>query len=193
MRKTLLAMAILGTLGLPVLADVTKEDLKRLGAAGISEDIILSYMKTNAPVVNLSADDLVELKKAGLTNRVLAAATVQGASPQGPSNPLRVPDQVAVAPPAPDAYYPPTTAYAYDYYSSPARPYLYSGYSSVYPYRSYSSYDVHRPSASVHAGSVLRHASPVAPSVRHGTVPSGASHFGARSHAGANHRGGSRR
>ena len=71
MRTTLVWMA-LGALALPAAAEVTKADLKKLAAAGISDDVVLAFVRANQPVGRFNADDLVELKQAGLGDRVLA-------------------------------------------------------------------------------------------------------------------------
>ena len=65
---------MLGFLSLPgaVFADVDKEELKKLFHAGLSDDLILSYARSKGPVAKLSADDVVELKKAGLSDGLLA-------------------------------------------------------------------------------------------------------------------------
>lgn len=129
MRKLTLSasLSLFGLLGLSAFADVTKEELKKLASAGVSEDVILSYIRTNGPVVKLSSDDLIELKQAGLGDRALAAAaagTAQAAPapPPAPSQTMVVESVVT----------PPVT-----YYSSYERPYLYSpnysfGYGAYY-------------------------------------------------------------
>lgn len=54
-------------------ADVTKEDVKKLLAAGVDEKTILAYVERNRPVAKVSADDVIELKKAGASDRVIEA------------------------------------------------------------------------------------------------------------------------
>lgn len=54
-------------------AEVSKRDLGTLVAAGISDAVILSYVKAHGPLVNLTPEDITELKKAGLTDSLLAA------------------------------------------------------------------------------------------------------------------------
>ena len=65
---------MLGFLSLPgaVFADVDKEELKKLFQAGLSDDLILSYARSKGSVAKLSVDDVVELKKAGLSDGLLA-------------------------------------------------------------------------------------------------------------------------
>jgi hypothetical protein len=65
--KTLIALLLMA---IPALADVTKYDVKKLLDAGISENVITEYIKTNAPV-RMTADDLASLKTAGASDKVL--------------------------------------------------------------------------------------------------------------------------
>lgn len=132
MKKFSLALTFLAALPLALAAQVTKEDLKKLAAAGISDDVILSYIKANGGVAKLSADDVIELRQAGATEKVLSAAL--GASP-------------AASAPAPAESRPYTAERTYDYpsttyvynttpaYYTPAVSYSVSlGYGSYYPY-----------------------------------------------------------
>src|SRR5688572_19076491 len=73
MQNLALALAFLAGLPLAAAAQVSKEDIKKLAVAGISDDVILSYVKANGPVAKLSAEDLVELKQAGTSEKVLTA------------------------------------------------------------------------------------------------------------------------
>ena len=47
MKKIALAISFLAALPLALAAQVSKEDLRKLAAAGISDDVILSYVKAN--------------------------------------------------------------------------------------------------------------------------------------------------
>ena len=71
--KTILALVLMAAAPALASAQATKEDLKKLARAGISEDVILAYIRTNGFQQRLSTDDLVELKSAGLGDKVLAA------------------------------------------------------------------------------------------------------------------------
>lgn len=73
MTKIALSLAILGAFPLAVSADVSKEDIKKLAQAGISDDVIIAFARANGPVRALSSDDIVELKAAGASDRVLNA------------------------------------------------------------------------------------------------------------------------
>ena len=80
--KKILAMVVLGiAFPMTAAADVTKEDILKLTGAGISQDVIVNFIKANAPVRNFTADELVELKKKGVGDRVLAALTAKPAKP----------------------------------------------------------------------------------------------------------------
>jgi len=72
MRKLLLCASCLALLATPVLADVTKEDVKALLQAGASEGVIVRYVNDHRPVRYLSSNDLVELKLAGASDGLLA-------------------------------------------------------------------------------------------------------------------------
>ena len=99
-----LSLAILILAGAPLTswAEVTKMDIQKLTAAGISEDIVLTFIRRNGPIVPLSADDLVELKRAGVGDRVLAALL-----PGTPVAPALSPPPPAVEAAGPGPYVPP--------------------------------------------------------------------------------------
>jgi hypothetical protein len=135
MKEFALALTLLAGLPLAVAAQVTKEDIKKLAAAGISDDVILSYLHSNGPVVKLSAEDLVELKQAGASEKVLSAVlsgSVAAPTPEYRNDRQAVERQV---------YSAPSTTYVYDsspYYYPSA--YYYPGYySGYYPAYYYSS------------------------------------------------------
>jgi hypothetical protein len=144
MRKIALAFTFLAALPLAVAAQVSKEDLKKLAAAGISDDVILSYVKANGGVARLSAEDVIELKQSGASEKLLAS--ILGSAP-APS--AAAPEQRSTY--TADSYAPPaTTSYVYDsspyYYPSVSYavgigayfggyyPYYYSCYPRYYGY-----------------------------------------------------------
>src|SRR5688572_14356626 len=98
MRTTLAWMAM-GILALPAAADVTKDDLKKLALAGLSDEVVLAFVRANCPVQRLSADDVVELKRAGLGEKALAAV-VAGAAPVVERRVVIVPPETYVEPPS---------------------------------------------------------------------------------------------
>jgi hypothetical protein len=59
------------SLGAVAFADIGKEELKKLARAGISDEVILSYVRSQGPLAKFSADDVIELKKAGLSDGLL--------------------------------------------------------------------------------------------------------------------------
>lgn len=139
MKKVMLAFAFLASVPLAAAADVSKEDIKKLVAAGISEDVILTYIRTHGPVAKLTSDDMVELKQAGASQKILNAVA-------GDSTPAAAPAQKVVERVVEKKVYVPRTTYVYDrspvYYSSYPT-YSYGVYSSYYNYcspyyRSYS-------------------------------------------------------
>ena len=134
------AFALFAALPLAAAAQVPKEDIKKLAVAGVSEDVILTYIRANGGAPRMSADDLVELKQAGVGDRVLAtlAGTSTSAAAAEPSYERAVerpvyatrPTYVYAAPNASAGWC--GSHYAYDYcapYYSYYRPtYLSAGY-----------------------------------------------------------------
>lgn len=71
--KTILAViALFLCSAIPAMADVSKEDVKKLLNAGVGDGVILEFIKSKAPV-RMTASDLVDLKKLGASDKVLAA------------------------------------------------------------------------------------------------------------------------
>lgn len=70
--KVMFVVAMLCLFAAPAMADVTKSDMKKLIDAGMSDPVMLEYIKAKAPV-RMTANDLVELKKLGASDKVLAA------------------------------------------------------------------------------------------------------------------------
>jgi hypothetical protein len=136
MSKIMLTVGFAVAMPLLALANVTKEEIKKLVSAGISDEVILTYIRTHGPVVPLSADDLVDLKRAGAGDRLLAGLVGSPATPaaaQAPAPP------VVAAPAAPAGSYTETVVAPSYAYVSPAYyagyPYYYSSY--YYPYYPY--------------------------------------------------------
>jgi hypothetical protein len=120
MKHTAIATVILALAPLAASADVSKDDIKKLAAAGVGDEVILGFIRSNGPVARLSADDLVELKEAGAGEKVLtvlAGGSAPSARPQAGERPA---DRVAEK-----SLYPASTTYVYE---SP------SYYPSYYPY-----------------------------------------------------------
>src|SRR5437870_10523845 len=58
---------------LQLLADVTKEEVRRLLDAHVSDPTIIAYVQKNGPMQPLSIEDVTELKKAGASDDVMRA------------------------------------------------------------------------------------------------------------------------
>lgn len=65
--KTAIALLLMT---LPAMADVTKTDIKKLNDAKVSDQVVLAYIRTHAPV-RMNIDDLASLKKQGVSDAVL--------------------------------------------------------------------------------------------------------------------------
>jgi hypothetical protein len=118
MVKLMMVAVILGLSPLAALADVTQDELQKLAAAGVSEKVILEFIKIHGPVQKLSAQDVVALRKAGATDKVLAAALASARVPVATAT------ATASTPPPPPAAPPQNTVvvqeptYVYDSYPS---------------------------------------------------------------------------
>ncbi|RPH46098.1 MAG: hypothetical protein EHM91_07265 [Planctomycetota bacterium] len=141
------------TVGL--LADIGKNDVKRLLQAGIGEQTIVEFIRKNAPADPLTVDDITELRNAGATDAVInAMLEVSRASDAVTRSSYGQPDNSysngttvveGYAYPAPSyssySYYYPYSYYPYSsYYYRPYRCYPYNTYNYYYPRYPYSSY-----------------------------------------------------
>jgi hypothetical protein len=138
MKKLAIALTLLAALPLVAVAQVTKEDLKKLAAAGISDDVILSYIKANGGVAKLSAEDVIELKQAGASEKLLSVALGTAPIPSAAPVPAQSPAPAYSA----ETYSTPSSTYAYDstpYYYSPSVSYAAVSIGPVWPFY-YSSY-----------------------------------------------------
>ena len=138
MKNIGIAIAILAAAPLAASADVSKEDIKKLAGAGVGEEVILTFIRSNGPVARLTADDLIELKQAGASERVLTALAGGSAPAARPQVVERQVERVVERP-----VYAPATTYVYEspsYYTGyyPYWPNYY--YSNCYPRYSYSTY-----------------------------------------------------
>lgn len=73
MKNSITALAFLLATPLAIRAEVTKEDLRKLCAAGISDATILTYVRANPPLRTLTAIDLVDLRRAGASDILLSS------------------------------------------------------------------------------------------------------------------------
>jgi hypothetical protein len=136
MKHSALAFAALAVLPLAAAADVSKEDLRKLVAAGLSDEVITAYVRANAPVAKLTPDDLADLKQAGASDKVLtlAASNPAPAAAAAPPAP-RVVERV-VEPPVVRTTYVDAPVYSSSYYSTGFG----YGYGYGYPYYGYPYY-----------------------------------------------------
>ena len=106
---------------------VTDNDLIQMTRAGISEDVIISTMRSRGTRIDLSPQSLISLRQQGVTDRVVMAAQQMGAgSGYAPGAPAYGPTVVSEVPPPPAVIVAP--AYRpYPYYYYP-RPYYYGHY-----------------------------------------------------------------
>ena len=133
MKKFVLALAALAAFPLAAAADVTKEDIRKLVGAGVSDEVIVTFIRSNGPVQKMSSDDLIELKQSGASERVLGALIeTPKPAPARPQTTVReVPETTTYVYTSP-AYTP--SYYGAYYYGYPP----YAGYSYSYPYPRYS-------------------------------------------------------
>ena len=127
--KALWTALVLLASPLPLLAEVTREEVRRLLDAHVSETTIMAYVQRNGPMEAMSVEDLGELKGAGASDNLLKALIQAQASTYGqapsPSTEPSYPDSTT-----PYDY---SAASPYDYsYASPYDAYPY--YSAYYPY-----------------------------------------------------------
>ena len=140
--KILIALLLTLCSAIPAMADVTKEDVRKLVSAGISDNVIVQYVRTNGPV-RMTVDDLAELKKLGASDTVLSAL-VSGRQDQRPE-PQPVQTTTVVVQESPVVYY---------WYWGP---YYYGGYyCRPYYYRPYYYRPVYRPTVVVRPTTVIR-------------------------------------
>jgi hypothetical protein len=75
------AAVLMFVLGLPALAlAVTPEDLARLRAAGLGDQVLLALVDTTGVQGRVGADEAMDLARAGLSDRVIAAAIRRAAA-----------------------------------------------------------------------------------------------------------------
>ena len=73
MRYTLWGVLILALSAAPALAgDVTREDVIKLATAGLSDDLIITFLDAKGARFDLSAGGVVSLKEGGVSEAVIA-------------------------------------------------------------------------------------------------------------------------
>lgn len=117
--KILAVLALMLCAAFPAMADVTKDDVKKLINAGVSEQVIINYVRANGPVIMTSAD-LGELKTLGASDNVLNTL-VAGMQYQRPQTTVVVESEPVYV----YSYWP---SYWYFGYYGGCRPYYYRPY-----------------------------------------------------------------
>lgn len=64
-------------------AQVTQEEVRRFVEARLPDDVIVAFIRFHGAPARVSADDLVGLRSAGASDRVLAALLPEGGSGKG--------------------------------------------------------------------------------------------------------------
>ena len=101
---------------LPISPDLSKEEIKRLVEAGISDDVIVAYVRTHGPVQALTTQDLIDLRSANVSEKVLTAMISSASLPRETVTPEPVPEEAPVTYSYPWYY---ADGYYYDYYAGP--------------------------------------------------------------------------
>lgn len=115
MKTWALAIAFLAAAPLAASADTSKEDILKLAKAGISDEVILAFVRANgAP--RLSSDDVIELKEAGVSDKVLSAMLSPKPERRVEDTPVRREPETRVV--EREVYVQPRTVYvpSYSYY-----------------------------------------------------------------------------
>jgi hypothetical protein len=149
---TLLVGILSSLLTAGLLADVGKNDVKKLLQAGIGEQTIVQFIRKNGPADPLSVEDITELRDAGATDAVInamldASRTSDAVTRTSGSPDYSYSDSTTVYYPAYSTsyypyYYPYSYYYSYPYYYRPYRYYpypYYNHYHYYYPKYPYSS------------------------------------------------------
>ena len=96
-RRLLVALLVVLSVGLARRADaVTIADIIGLSQAGLSDDVLIALVETDDTVFTLTASQIVQLKTAGVGERVIVAMLWQGRTPV--AEPPTVPEAQAAAP-----------------------------------------------------------------------------------------------
>jgi hypothetical protein len=118
-RRAAAGAAAVGQLNAQAAATaVTNYDLQQMAHAGLSDDVIISTMRSRGARVDLSPQALIALKQQGVSDRVVVAAQQMGGAP-GYVAPVTVPTTTVISevPPPPAVIVAP--AYRYRYYYGP--------------------------------------------------------------------------
>lgn len=100
-------------------AAVTNFDLVEMTRAGLSEDVIISSMRSRGVRLDLSPQQLIALKQQGVSDRVVMAAQSMGAGRAVPGSTAPVALVSEVPPPPPTVIVRPAPVYYYDPWGPP--------------------------------------------------------------------------
>jgi hypothetical protein len=170
------------TLTLPL--SITKEDLRKLLDAGVGDQVIVEYIRSNGPAEPLSVEDVTELKKAGASDSVLramldASRTSDAVTPTAPKGTTTYSDSSSYSYSYPSysysysyapyyyPYYPSYPFFNYSYYPRSTYYYPYSSY-RYYPYHSYNHYPHYYSRPGFTGVSPYRHSHPQTVQPHHG-------------------------
>ena len=95
LRVVLASVLLIGPAAAPVFG-ATIQDLIKLKAAGLSDDILIALIETDGSVFNLKADDVIAIRKEGLSEKVIMAMLAT-AIKKAPATPAARPASTAVA------------------------------------------------------------------------------------------------
>jgi len=82
---------------------ITNDAVIKMVKAGLGEDIIVSTIKTQPAQFATSADDLIALKKSGVSDRIISAMLDKGNGPPAPAAPAASGNPLVAAAPTPAA------------------------------------------------------------------------------------------
>src|SRR5579862_1036597 len=71
MTKKIMATILLMSSPLSAWASVSKRDIQKLLVAGLPDQAIVTYIRSNRPVDSLSGEDLLDLRRGGASDQVL--------------------------------------------------------------------------------------------------------------------------
>ena len=88
-RSMMLFFCVAVLLSLPALTTaqqaLNNEAIVKLVKAGLSEDLIVGMVNSQPGNYSLGADDVIALKQAGVSDKIIAAIVAKGAAPMAPS------------------------------------------------------------------------------------------------------------
>jgi len=71
MKKKIMATILLMSSPLSVWASISKQDIQKLLVAGLPDQTIVNFIRSNRPVDSMSGEDLLDLRRAGASDQLL--------------------------------------------------------------------------------------------------------------------------